>query len=136
MSSWRDDEIREILSVRASAKIIKLTEQQESAVYDQIMNRPQDCGVICVMSCLLYSPNVVFPVSNDTSDTDNLLLCPTCVKEKLWTMSALDSQNSYQSSYEKTALYTFNNSGTAAMEIHLTTCNNSNQPEQDQASGV
>ena len=35
----------------------------------------------------------VFPVGENSSDADNLLLCATCVKGKLWTMSGPDSSS-------------------------------------------
>ncbi|KAI1884567.1 hypothetical protein AGOR_G00227720 [Albula goreensis] len=47
MSNWRDDEIRELLSVRADAEIVRQIHgtARDSVVYDQITNRLRDRGV-------------------------------------------------------------------------------------------
>ncbi|KAG7487856.1 hypothetical protein MATL_G00027720 [Megalops atlanticus] len=47
MSNWRDDEIRELLSVRADPEIVKQIQgtARDSVVYDQITNRLRDRGV-------------------------------------------------------------------------------------------
>ncbi|XP_064197195.1 uncharacterized protein LOC135257910 [Anguilla rostrata] len=48
MSNWRDDKIRELLSVRADAEIVRQIQgtERDSVVYDQITNRLHDRGVI------------------------------------------------------------------------------------------
>lgn len=45
--------------------------------------------------------NQTFPVGEDTCDTDNLLLCATCVKGQLQTVSRPDSPDVIWSSFEK-----------------------------------
>ena len=86
MSNWRDDKIRELPSVRADTKIVTQIQgtTRDSVVCDQIMNRQRGCGVICVMSCLSHAlprghplpqPNMYIHVSENASETDNLLLC-------------------------------------------------------------
>ncbi|XP_035280170.1 uncharacterized protein LOC118230864 [Anguilla anguilla] len=48
MSNWRDNKIRELLSVRADAEIVRQIQgtARDSVVYDQITNRLHDRGVI------------------------------------------------------------------------------------------
>lgn len=71
----------------------------------------EQVGVLMTFPCLLHalprrhpSPksNRVFPVGENASDTDNLLLCATCVKGQLLTMCGPDSLDTVGSSYEKT----------------------------------
>ena len=66
------------------------TQQDSSYVY-ALLHRPCDCN-----------PNSAFPVGEKTSDKDNVLLCSTCVKCQLWTMSGADSSHIVWNSNEKT----------------------------------
>lgn len=99
MSNWREDEIWEHLALRAEADIVRQIQgtKKDSAIYGQLTKRLCNHGVICIMSCLLHalprgqtSPkaNVVFPVTENASDTDNLWLCALRLKgepDNVWT---------------------------------------------------
>lgn len=93
VENWRDVEIREVVSIRADIEIVKQIQAmaRNLVLYDQITNQLRGQVVSSrVVACALYTgatapePNGIFPVEN-TSDTDNLLSCATCVKGQLQT---------------------------------------------------
>ena len=70
ISNWRDNEIRELLLVRADAEIARQIQgmARDLVVFDQFTNRLPGRGVIRIMSSLLHTlcqpslkPNGIFP---------------------------------------------------------------------------
>lgn len=75
-----------------SYPLCKLSQKPPELIWDSRCCKTNHCDFPSAES------NTVFPVGENTSDTDNVLLCPTCVKGQLWTT---DSPDVAQSSCEE-----------------------------------
>ena len=81
---WRADKIRELFSVMSIGEIVSQIKgtTRDSVVYAQIT-----LGMCCDAKppahstnlLFFHKPNGVFPVNGIASNTNNLLLCTTCV---------------------------------------------------------